>query len=95
MTNLEKVKKNGRALYYVKNQTTEICLAAVKENGCALEFVKKQTEEICLAAFEQNEKSIKYISPDLIVKAFRSLIKSKIKIGNFEKCSRFEIMDLE
>jgi hypothetical protein len=33
---LQKVKKDGYALKYVKEQTYELCLAAVQENGWAL-----------------------------------------------------------
>jgi len=36
---LEKVKEDGDALRYVKNQTEEICLEAVKQNGYALRYV--------------------------------------------------------
>ena len=37
---LQKVKQNGYALAFVKEQTPEICWAAVKQNGGALYFVK-------------------------------------------------------
>jgi len=50
MNDLEKVRKDGLALQYVKNQTLEICLTAINQNGWALEYVKDQTKEICLAA---------------------------------------------
>ncbi len=36
---LKKVKQNGHALQYVKEQTPEICLEAVREDGHALQYV--------------------------------------------------------
>ena len=57
----KKFTNNGFALEFVKEQTSEICLAAVKQNGFALEFVKKQTPEICLAAVNQNLEAFKYV----------------------------------
>jgi hypothetical protein len=57
---------DGQALYYVKNQTEEICLAAVKQNGLALYYVKKQTENlprrseeggICTSVCEKSDRS--------------------------------------
>jgi hypothetical protein len=38
---LEAVKQNGNALYYVKNQTEAVCLEAVKQDGFALLYVDK------------------------------------------------------
>lgn len=38
---LEAVKRDGYDLEYVKEQTTEICLAAVKENEDALKYVEE------------------------------------------------------
>jgi hypothetical protein len=37
-------------LFYLKNQTEAICLAAVKKDGWALRYVKEQAEAICLTA---------------------------------------------
>jgi hypothetical protein len=51
----------GGPFHYVKNQTTEICMAAVKQNGYALEFVKEQTPEICMAAMKQDGLAVRYI----------------------------------
>ena len=42
---LKKVKQNGYALRYVREQTEEICLAAVKRDGDALRYVINQTDE--------------------------------------------------
>ena len=92
---LAAVKKTGYALQFVKKQTTELCLEAVKQNGWALEFVKNQTEEICLEAVRQDRDILEHLDYDLFEKVFSASIKPKIKIDNFEKCSRFEIMDLE
>jgi hypothetical protein len=38
---LNKVKQNGNVLYYIKEQTPELCLAAVQQNEWALEYVKE------------------------------------------------------
>lgn len=51
---LRRVKRDGLALQFVKEQTPEICLAAVEDIGLALDFVKEQTPEICLAAVQQS-----------------------------------------
>ena len=53
LKDLEMVKENADTLYYVKNQTEEVCLAAVKQDGWALQFVNNQTEPVCLAAVKQ------------------------------------------
>jgi hypothetical protein len=41
-------------LYFVKEQTPEVCLVAVSNSnsGDALYYVKEQTPEICLASGE-------------------------------------------
>ena len=40
------------ALKYVKEQTSEVCLAAVQQNWMALKYVKKQNLEIRQAAIQ-------------------------------------------
>jgi tryptophan 2,3-dioxygenase len=50
---LEAVKKNGKELFYVKEQSPEICLEAVRHDG-HLFIVKEQTPEICLEAMRRN-----------------------------------------
>lgn len=55
---LKMVGKDGYALQYVKEQTSEICLEAVRQDGLALEFVWEQTEEICLAAVNRTPNAI-------------------------------------
>jgi hypothetical protein len=69
---LEKVKKNGLALDYVKEQTPEICIAAVEQNGNAIQFVKEQTPEICIAAVSQNGLALRFVkeqTPELCLAA--------------------------
>ena len=39
---LQKVKRDGWALEFVKEQTPEICLAAVNSSEYALRFVKEE-----------------------------------------------------
>jgi hypothetical protein len=48
-------------VYYVKNQTEEICHLAVQQNGYALHYVKNQTEEICKLAVQKYYNAFKYI----------------------------------
>jgi hypothetical protein len=64
MTDLDKVKQNGLALIYVKNQTHELCLEAVKQNGYALKYVKDKTTEICLEAIKQDERALQFCSEE-------------------------------
>ena len=47
---LKKVRENGMALEFVKDQTEEICREAVHQNPNALQYVKNKTLEIRLAA---------------------------------------------
>jgi hypothetical protein len=65
-----KVKQNGWALHYVKEQTPEICLAAVKEDGCALHYVKEQTPEICLAAVKEDGCALHYDANRMIMSLY-------------------------
>lgn len=58
------LKENGRWLYYLEEQTPELCLIAVKQDGKALEYVKEQTPEICLAAVKQNKNIVKYVKKE-------------------------------
>lgn len=75
-SDLEMVKRDGSKLASVKNQTTEICLAAVKDYGLALEFVKKQTPAICLTAAKQNWKAFRFVKQE-ILDEFENLIRTK------------------
>jgi len=62
---LRKVKQNGYALQYAREQTSEICLEAVKQNGLALEYVKEQTPEICLEAVKQDGYALQYVDASI------------------------------
>ena len=48
-------------VYYVKNQSPEICLEAVKQNGMALEYVKNQTKEFIELAIKNDYTNFSYI----------------------------------
>ena len=71
MTDLERVKQNGLALQFVKEQTPEICLAAVRRDAIALEYVKEQTPEICTEAVKQNANAVIYITNPMILNELR------------------------
>ena len=58
---LTAVKRDGYALRFVENQTSEICLEAVKRTGNALKWVKNQTQEICLTAVNQYGYALQYV----------------------------------
>jgi hypothetical protein len=58
---MEAVKRNGRALEYVKNQNENICLQAVKQNGMALKYVKEQNEDICYEAVKNDGCALQYV----------------------------------
>ena len=49
------------ALYFVKEQTPEVCLAAVQQYGLTLRLVREQTPEICLAAVQNNSLALHYV----------------------------------
>ena len=71
---LEAVSRNGLTLYYVKNKTPKICLAAVKQNPNALNFVNDQTKEICEEAVKRNGFCIQYVkkkTPELYMLAVK------------------------
>jgi uncharacterized membrane protein len=52
---------NTQRLQYIKNQTSEMALAAVSQEGCALKYVLDQTNEIALAAVTQDAYAINYV----------------------------------
>ena len=58
---LERVRKNGNDLQYVKEQTEEICLTAVRQCGLSLRFVKNKTREMCIEAIKQDPFAIQFI----------------------------------
>jgi len=51
----------GYALKFVRNPTSEICIAAVKNCGLAMEYFKEPTSDICLASIQQNMNILEYI----------------------------------
>jgi len=71
---IKALKRNGKSLVFVENQTPEICLIAVKQHGSALEFVKEQTPEICLEAVKQYGFALKYVkeqTPEICLEAVK------------------------
>lgn len=69
---MEAVRRNPRALQYVRNQTSEICMEAIGKDGRAIYFVKEQTSEICLAAVRQSRNALGYVkdkTPDIVAAA--------------------------
>ena len=58
---LERVTKSGLALFYVKSQNPEICMAAVQQDGRAIQWVKDQTPKISVTAVRQNGEALKWI----------------------------------
>jgi len=71
---LEAVKKYGRALQYVKEQTPQICLEAVKNNGLALHYVKIKTPQICLEAVKKHGLVLKHVkeqTPQICLEAVK------------------------
>ena len=50
---LNKVKQNGNVLYYIKEQTPELCLAAVQQYGLALKYVIEQTPELLFVSCQK------------------------------------------
>ena len=64
---IDKVKQNGYALQYVKEQTEEICKLAVSQSGYALKYVKEQTEEICKLAISQSGYALQYVDESIFM----------------------------
>ncbi|HBF3306920.1 TPA: DUF4116 domain-containing protein [Clostridioides difficile] len=62
------------ALYYVEEQSDEICMEEVRRNGLVLFYVKKQTEEICIEAVKENGYALKYVekqTPKICIEAVK------------------------
>jgi hypothetical protein len=58
---LQKVKQDGFALKFVKEQTFELCLESVKRHGYyALQFVKNKTYELRLETVKTNGWALRY-----------------------------------
>ena len=71
---LTAVKRDGYALRFVENQTSEICLEAVKRTGNALKWVKNQTQEMCLQAVKRNGYALKCVkeqTPEICLQAVK------------------------
>jgi Domain of unknown function (DUF4116) len=72
---LEMVSKDYRMLYYVREQTPEICMAAVNNNGEALQYVREQTPEICMTAVAKVGWVLRYVkqkTQELCIAAIKS-----------------------
>jgi hypothetical protein len=70
------VEKNGFALWYVHEQTPEVCMAAVKGEGEAsvLGLVHEQTPEICMVAVRQDGEALEYVrarTPEICTEAVK------------------------
>jgi hypothetical protein len=52
---------NPSLIYYVKEQTEEICKLVVKKYGFLLCHIKNQTEELCKLAIHQDGLALKYV----------------------------------
>ena len=59
------VQQNGLALFYVKEQTPELCMAAVQRNAYALLYVKEQTPELCAEAVKNDPDAWEFVAEDL------------------------------
>jgi uncharacterized membrane protein YecN with MAPEG domain len=42
------MKKNGYAIYYVKNKTPKICIEAIKQNPNAIKYVPSNMKQVLL-----------------------------------------------
>ena len=60
---LAAVKKNPKALYYIKNPSEKVQLAAVEEDGTAIRYIPKElrSEKVQLAAVKENGRAIEFI----------------------------------
>ena len=47
---LKEVSKNGFRIFYIKDQTEDLCLAAIKQNSYAIAYIRNLTPKICLQA---------------------------------------------
>jgi len=62
---LDVIKKNGRMIFFVKEQTDELCYIAVLNNGFNIKYVKKQTYELCKIAVEDVNLAFQYVDKNL------------------------------
>ena len=61
MTDLEKVRLDGREIKSLKNPSEEIQLAAVRQNGRAIQYLENPSEAVQIAAVRQNWQAMKDI----------------------------------
>ena len=55
------IKEDFTNLYYIKNQTFNICLEAIKQNYVALRYIRNQTVKICKEAIKISACAYFYI----------------------------------
>ncbi len=61
-SNIEEVLKEcPKMLFFVKEQTEELCKIAVSKSGLSLQYVKNQTYDICKLAVYNNAFSLMYV----------------------------------
>ena len=51
----------ANAIYYIKDQTPELCKMAITIEPTAIQFIKYQTHELCILAVSNNGLTLKYI----------------------------------
>ena len=61
LANLSSVRKYTNALYFIKNPSKQVQLAAVTRDGNAIEYIRNPSEEVQLTAVRQNALAIEYI----------------------------------
>ncbi len=73
------LKENSDMIFFVKNQTEELCKLAVSYSGFSLEYIKNQTYDICKKAVQQTIQSFKFVDKKLQTKelCIISLIRKK------------------
>ena len=58
---LEAIRQNGLAIYYIKNPSEQVQLEAVKQCGYFMKFIDNPSEQVQLEAVKQNGYAIRYI----------------------------------
>ena len=61
MLEIERFFYADSLIYFVRNQTDDICKLAVMQDGNALRCVNKQTDEIIKLAVQQNIYALRYV----------------------------------
>ncbi len=62
---IDVLNKNGEMLFFVKEQTDELCRIAILNSGFNIKYVKKQTYELCKLAIEKISYAFTYINKEL------------------------------